>query len=137
MEDEAALAEIAAGTLDPRHVVVLEETPPLADEAAEVSDQVAILKYSPETVRIDVQTSAAGMLVLSDVIYPGWHARVDGVPAKIYVADTALRAVAMPPGKHTLELEYSSAALPLGAAITGLTVLVLAGAAATGAKRRW
>lgn len=76
------------------------------------------------------------MLVLSDAIYPAWHARVDGAPAKIYVADGALRAVAIPPGTHTLELQYTSAALPLGAAITGLTVLVLVGAAA-GLKRPW
>jgi hypothetical protein len=129
MDTDAALAQIADGKLDPRHVVLLEETPPTIDEAPDVSDEVAIVQYSPETVRIDVQTAAAGMLVLSDVIYPAWHARVDGAPAKIYAADGALRAVAIPPGTHTLEFEYTSAALPLGAAITALTVLVLAGAA--------
>jgi hypothetical protein len=137
MDGEVGLAEIAAGTLDPRQMVVLEEAPPPLDPAADASGQIAILQYSPETVRIDVQTAAAGMLVLSDVVYPAWHARVDGAPAKIYVADAALRAVAIPPGKHTLELQYNSVALPLGAAITGLTVLVLAGAAAIGLKRRW
>jgi hypothetical protein len=135
MDTDAALAQIAGGTLDPRRMVVLEETPPSIDEAPYASDQVAIIQYSPETVRIDVQTAAAGMLVLSDVIYPAWRARVDDAPAKFYVADGELRAVAIPSGIHTLEFQYSSAALPLGAAITGLTVLVLA--AAIGLKRPW
>jgi hypothetical protein len=135
MDTDAALAQIAGGTLDPRRMVVLEETPPSIDEAPYASDQVAIIQYSPETVRIDVQTAAAGMLVLSDVIYPAWRARVDDAPAKFYVADGELRAVAIPSGIHTLEFQYSSAALPLGAAITGLTVLVLA--AAIGLKRSW
>jgi hypothetical protein len=126
MGDDEALAQIASGTLDPRRVVGLEESPPPLDEAPGSSDQVAIVEYSPETVRINVKTSAAGLLVLSDVMYPAWQARVDGTPAKIYVADEALRAVAIPAGPHTVEFQYNSAALPLGAAITGLTVFILA-----------
>jgi hypothetical protein len=129
MESDTALAQIAGGTLDPRRVALLEESPPPIDDAPDPSDQVAIVEYSPETVRIDVQTTAAGMLVLSDVVYPAWHARLDAAPAKIYVADGALRAVAIPPGTHTLEFQYASTALPIGAAISGLTVLVLVGAA--------
>jgi hypothetical protein len=136
MDSDAALAQIAGGTLDPRHVVSLEESPPPLDHAANLPDHVAIVEYSPETIRIDVQTATAGMLVLSDVIYAAWHARMDGAPTKIYVADGALRAVAIPPGTHTLELQYTSAALPLGAAITGLTALVLVGAAVR-LKRPW
>jgi hypothetical protein len=138
MDDDDALTRIAGGALDPRRVVALEETPPPADEGRDTSsdDQVAIVEYSPETVRLRVQTSTAGMLILSDLIYPAWHARVDDSPAKIYVADSALRAVAVPPGEHTLEFQYTSAALPVGAAITGLTVLLLV-AAAIGLKRPW
>jgi hypothetical protein len=135
MDTDTALLQIANGTLDARHVVALDETPPPTDGAPDASDQVAIVEYAPETVRIDIQTPAAGMLVLSDVFYPAWQARVDGAPAKIYVADGALRAMAIPPGRHTLELQYTSGALPLGAAITGLTLLVVVGAAAVGLKR--
>jgi hypothetical protein len=61
---------------------------------------------------------------------------VDDAPAKIYVADEALRAVAILPGTHSVEFQYTSAALPLGAMITGLTVFLLAGAA-VGLKRPW
>jgi hypothetical protein len=69
-------------------------------------------------------------------MYPAWQARVDETPAKIYVADEALRAVAISPGTHTVEFQYTAVALPLGAAITALTVFVLAGAA-VGLKRPW
>jgi hypothetical protein len=136
MDADAALSRFADATLDPRQIVVLEDTPPPMDEAPGAADQVAIAEYSAESIRIDVQTATAGMLVLSDVVYPAWHARVDGASASIYVADGALRGVAIPPGEHTVEFQYTSAALPLGAAITGLTVLVVAGAA-TGLKRLW
>jgi hypothetical protein len=125
MDSEQALAQIAAGTIDPRRTVVLEDVPPAVDEAPFESDEATIAEYSPATVRVDVETATPGMLVLSDIIYPAWHARLDGVPARIYVADYALRGIAVPPGKHTIEFQYVSAALPVGAAITGLTLLVL------------
>jgi hypothetical protein len=138
MDTDEALAQIADGTIDPRRVVVLEETPPPATEAPDDSaDQVSIVQYSPETIRLDLRTATAGMLVLSDVMYPAWQARVDAAPARIYGADGPLRAVAIPPGEHTVEFSYSSTALPLGAAISGATLLVLAGALVAGFKRRW
>jgi uncharacterized membrane protein YfhO len=112
---------------------VLENALPLVDEAPAESDQATIIEYSAETVRVEIETSTSGILVLSDVVYPAWHARVDQTPAEIYTADGALRAVVVPAGRHTVEFQYASAALPVGAAITGLTLLVLVGAAV----RRW
>src|SRR5436305_1722202 len=61
-----------------------------------------ITEYSPETVRVEIEAGAHGMLVLSDVIDPAWHARVDDAPAEIYVADGSLRAVAVPPASTRL-----------------------------------
>jgi uncharacterized membrane protein YfhO len=89
---------------------------------------VAITNYSPDTVRIQIETAASGMLVLSDVVDPAWQARLDGAPAKIYVADGALRAVALSPGKHAVEFQYASAALPIGTALSALTLLALVAA---------
>src|SRR6202030_4013269 len=77
-------------------------------------------------VRLDVDTGAAGLLVLSDAYYPAWQARVDGTPAEVLVVDGALRGVAVPAGKHAIEFQYASAALPIGATIAGLTLLLLA-----------
>jgi hypothetical protein len=48
-----------------------------------------------------------------------------GAAARVYVADGALRAVSVPGGRYSVEFQYTSAALPLGVAITGLTLLAL------------
>ena len=90
-----------------------------------MSDQASIVQYTPETIQIGVHTATSGMLILSDIAYPAWRASVDDTPTEVYVAYGALRAVAVPAGKHTVEFHYMSAALPVGAAITGLTLLVL------------
>jgi hypothetical protein len=129
MDTAQALADIAQGTMDPRRTVALEEPSPIEDEPPTESDVVTITEYAPETVRIEMETAAPGMLILSDVVDPGWQARVDGASAKIYVADGALRGVAVGPGKHAVEFQYASGALLVGAIISGLTLLALAGAA--------
>jgi hypothetical protein len=125
-----ALRELAAGVVDPRRTAVLEKPPPPLSGIPGPADDAAITEYTADTVHVDVDTSAPGLLVLSDAYYPAWQARVDGVPAEIYVADGALRAVALPDGMHKVDFQYASAALPVGAAITGLTVLVLAACSA-------
>jgi uncharacterized membrane protein YfhO len=95
----------------------------LTESSAE-SDQATTVQYSPDSVLVETDNAAPGMLVLSDVTNPAWRARVDNAPADTYVADGARRAVAVPPGRHKLEFQYASAALPVGAAITALLVLV-------------
>ena len=125
LDSATALAQLAAGAIDPRRAAALETPPPpLADSPA--ADQVTITDYAADSVGVDVTTGAPGLLVLSDAYYPAWQARVDGSAATVYVADGALRAVAVPAGRHAIEFQYASAALPIGAAITGLTLLALA-----------
>jgi hypothetical protein len=128
VDSEQALEQIVAGAIDPRRTVALEQPPPPLGEASPESDQASIIQYSPETIQIGVQAAAPAMLILSDIAYPAWRASVDDTPTQVYIADAALRAVAVPAGKHTVELHYTSAALPVGAAITSLSVLLLAAA---------
>ncbi|MDQ6672796.1 MAG: YfhO family protein, partial [Chloroflexota bacterium] len=125
MDAEQAVAQLSAGIVDPRRTAVLERPPPSLTEAPSANDQVMIVDYAAERVRLEVDTSAPGVLVLSDAYFPAWQARVDGSTAEIYLVDGALRGVAVPAGRHTVEFEYASAALPLGASITGLTLLGL------------
>jgi uncharacterized membrane protein YfhO len=49
---------------------------------------------------------------------------VDGEPARVYRADHLLRAVAIPAGRHTVEMRYESTALRTGIAVSLLTVLI-------------
>jgi hypothetical protein len=136
MDAEQALAQVAAGRVDPRRTVVLEQAPPLLDDALPAPDQATMTEYAADTVRVDAEASAPGLLVLSNVFYPAWHARGDGASTEIYIADGALRTVAVPAGAHTVEFHYASAAFPVGGAISGLTALALA-CATIGPKRRW
>jgi uncharacterized membrane protein YfhO len=110
-------------------MALLDEPPPaeLSGDApsSAAADSVRITEYAADHVRLEIDASAPGLLVLSDTDYPAWQARLDGAAARVYAADGALRAMSVPGGRHSVEFQYASAALPLGAAITSLTVLAL------------
>ena len=80
----------------------------------------------PEKVAADVDSDAAGILVLADLFYPGWKASVDGKPRPILRADGWLRAVALPPGPHRVELVYRPVSFYAGSAVSAAALLATA-----------
>ncbi|RMG12259.1 MAG: hypothetical protein D6731_14195, partial [Planctomycetota bacterium] len=69
-----------------------------------------------------VTAPAAGWLVVADVWYPGWRARVDGVPVPVLRADYLFRAVPVPAGRHQVTLTYRPWTFSLGLTITLLAL---------------
>jgi uncharacterized membrane protein YfhO len=64
--------------------------------------------------------------VLSDQYFPGWRATVDGAPASIVRANYAFRLVEVPRGRSVVEFRYAPASVPIGAAVSGATLVGLA-----------
>lgn len=62
-----------------------------------------ILKYKPEYVEIQIESSSGGYLVLTDVFHPYWSATVDGIKEEIIPAFHAFRAVKVSAGLHKIE----------------------------------
>jgi uncharacterized membrane protein YfhO len=91
----------------------------------DATDHVAVVTHEPERLVVQTATATDGVLVLSEVAYPGWQATVDGAPTPIYVADGLLRAVALPAGDHRVELRFESDALRIGVLVSLLTATAL------------
>lgn len=82
---------------------------------------VEILRYGEEEVSLKVDAPAAGYLVLSDLYYPGWKARVDGRAAEIFKINGILRALRIQhPGTSRADFYYD----PLWKKLTPLTLLL-------------
>ncbi len=112
-DDAAARAALSAPDFDPASAALLaapEGTPVRAGEEAPHAGTT--LGYEAERVR--VQAAGPGILILTDAFYPGWTARVDGVPAPILRADVMFRAVVLPEGEHTVEFVYAPRAWSVG-----------------------
>ena len=99
----------------------MSDPPPL--ESCEAPDHVELVEHDADRLSIRAEMACAGMVVLSDTSYPGWRARVDHLPAKIYEVNGAMRGVVVPRGHHTVTMRYRPLSVYLGAALTLLGVM--------------
>ena len=67
---------------------------------------VKITSYEPNQLGYEVQSDKGGVLVFSEVYYPGWTAKVDGKPVEVGRVNYVLRAIHIAPGNHKVELDF-------------------------------
>jgi uncharacterized membrane protein YfhO len=64
------------------------------------------IRYSFQTVNVQVDGTVADSLVIKQNNYPKWHAEIDGKPTSIYTAAGSFISVPVPPGKHEVVVHY-------------------------------
>ena len=99
----------AVGKLDLRHQAVADAKFKQQLGEAVVQDTasvVTIASYEPNRLTYDVNSGKGGVLVFSEIYYPGWTATVDGEPVELGRVDYILRALQIQPGKHKVELAF-------------------------------
>lgn len=121
--DMAILNLLASDTFDVSQIVVLEKEPSLRPEGQKGNVTVNIKHLQNDYLSVDVKTNQPGFLVLSEIYYSEWQARIDGNSTKIYRADYTLRAVYVPAGEHKIEMYYSKHNVNIGALITLITLI--------------
>ncbi|MBW2287107.1 MAG: YfhO family protein [Deltaproteobacteria bacterium] len=122
---EEALDHIALANHDFHETVLLDSRRPLPATAGGKLAPARIVNETPERVIIAVKAEGAGVLVLTDSHYPGWEARVDGVPTEILLANGVHRAVAVTNGQHEVVFEYRPSSLLVGASVSAGSLLLL------------
>jgi hypothetical protein len=121
------LSSLRKGDVDPRQTALLSTTPPETGQPSDpTQDRATIVSYQPERIELTTSSGAAGLLVLSEIDHPDWHAYVDGKHVRLYQTDRALRGVPIPAGDHTVELRYDQLSLRLGLLASAATALVVA-----------
>ena len=142
--DEQALALLADHTFDLDQVALLPaETGAAATTLAAGTSQIQVERVAAEHLRVTVDSSAGGLLILSENWMPGWQVRnvacgvgqgacqnsvADGLnflPFTVQRVDLTLIGVLVPPGVVTFELSYWPTSVQVGLWISGGTVLIL------------
>lgn len=113
-------------------VVMDDEDYPLWGKSKEPA-KARIADETFNTMRIDVEASGEGILVVTDTYDAGWRARVDGKEAPVLRVNIAQRGVPVPAGRHVVELRYAPRGI--GAA-WALCATGLAGVAALARRSR-
>ncbi len=126
--DEAAMLDrIHAPDFDPRATALVDS--PLVCEGDGREGEVKILRRQGNRIEARVR-SGGGLLIFSEIDYPGWGVTIDDRPAQLVRADYLLRAVCVPAGEHRVVLTYDPPLVKVGLAITSVTLLLVIGVAA-------
>lgn len=128
---KAALATMTSGSFDFKSKVLLEQPLP-PDEAnsidplpGDASEKVRFLRYSNDSVIMHATAQLAGLLVMSDVIAPGWQVWVDDEPKELLRANYAFRAVFFPAGNHTVRMEYHPIEFTVGSWLSAIALGII------------
>jgi hypothetical protein len=123
--DESILKRINDPDFDPQSVVLLEQEPACHLSEPAQLEEVQLFRRGNNRVEVKVRAASGGVLVLSEVFYPGWRAALDGESVPLLRANYTLRAVCVPAGEHRVTFSFTPASLRLGAGITLLCLLLV------------
>jgi hypothetical protein len=79
-------------------------------------------------VAFEVHTAQPGVLVLSEMLTPGWTARVDGVDTTLFHANYVFRGVLVPAGRHRVSFAYWPSEWTMALTLSGTGILIVSGA---------
>ncbi|HUE84325.1 MAG TPA: YfhO family protein [Pyrinomonadaceae bacterium] len=132
VDGEEALRRIRGESdqpFDPRRTALLEvaqsELPSLPGGSLPPESQVRFASYEANRLVLETESAIPTVLVLSEIFYPGWEAHIDGKPTRILLTNYLLRGIAVPSGKHRIEMFYRAPAARNGAIISACTLLLL------------
>ncbi len=129
------------GEIDLRHEAVADSkfSETLGNAVAQNGTSVVKLqKYEPNELSYSVESAKGGIVVFSEIYYPGWTATVDGADVPVGRVNYVLRAINVKPGKHSVVLTFKPSSVTHTETTAYIAYLLLALAIIAGivAERR-
>lgn len=87
--------------------------------------RVVLTKYEPNNMTYTVSSTKGGVVVFSEVYYPGWTATIDGQPAELGRVNYILRALNVKAGKHEVVLDFHPTSISTTETIAYAALIVL------------
>jgi len=102
----------------------------LADQSAQTIASgeypARVTHYEPDRIEVEAQSPENGVLVLSEIWYPGWRAIVDGEERPVQPVAGVLRGVSLTEGTHRVVLVYDPVSVRWGVRVSliGLAAMI-------------
>lgn len=134
----AEYAEV--GKIDVRHEAVADKQFEAVLGQAKANDSTATVKldkYEPNNLQYAVNSKNGGIVVFSEIYYPGWKATVDGQSVELGRVNYILRAVNVKPGKHIVVLDFHPTSISTTETIAYISIVILLLAIAGAGYMEW
>ena len=121
------LRHVTSPGFDGRRLALVESAVAPTGSAPTSPATADVRRDGPDELTVSTTAPEPRFLVVSEMYFPGWRAYVDGVETTIYRTNYLFRGVAVPAGRHTVTFVYRPTSVAIGAGISALAMLVLAG----------
>jgi hypothetical protein len=123
-EPPNALEALTGADFNPRRMVFLSPEAAGYIPTNAANARVTTRRFAAHEILAEVETDAPTLMTVAQSFYHPWRAFVDGQPVKLWRANYAFQALAVPAGKHTVRLVYVDEKFRLGVGISlaGLAV---------------
>ena len=91
-----------------------------------VAASVELTSYEANRLSYKVKSQKGGVVVLSEIFYPGWTCTIDGQPTEIARANYVLRAIKVPAGEHEVVMTFDPQTVHVTEAIAYASLAILA-----------
>jgi hypothetical protein len=130
----ASLAAVQARDFDPRKRVILESMPDPAHATGDANaGDARVVGRTSDSLTIDADVTHPAILLVSDAYSAGWRTEP---PYRVMPANHALRAIALPAGRHHIVMRYRPAGVRAGMIISALAIIATIALAVVAATRR-
>ena len=96
-----------------------------AAEATDTLSSVTLTQYDANELHYTVNSPAGGVVVFSEIYYPGWTATLDGQPLPLARANYVLRAARVPAGEHQIAMVFKPASVKMTETIAYIAIALL------------
>lgn len=110
---------------DPSQIALVEKPLNFKVQKLDAAATTKVINLSDTQLEVKISSKSPAFLVLSDVYYPGWQAKIDGVKAKIFQTNYVLRGVQVPAGMHTVQFEFKPVSFHIGVGISAASLVLL------------
>lgn len=87
---------------------------------------VRLDRYDANELHYTTHSPKGGVVVFSEIYYPGWTATIDGKPLPLGRANYVLRAAYVPAGQHKIMMEFRPRSVKVTETIADIAIALLA-----------
>ncbi|MBN1826783.1 MAG: hypothetical protein JW958_11010 [Candidatus Eisenbacteria bacterium] len=120
------LERLASPGFDPSETVLLEEGTFLP-EGRGASGRATVIEWGTNRIVMNVESDGPGVLLVNEMFYPAWSARVDGDHREVRPVNHTLCGIVLEEGgERRVEMRFTSGSLRAGTAISIVTLFLSA-----------
>lgn len=86
---------------------------------------IKLTEYECNELKYEATSERGGVVVFSEIYYPGWQVSIDGKPAELGRVNYVLRALQVPAGTHTIQMCFKPQSLTITERIAYVSLLLM------------